>query len=544
MTLATAWNPQWAGSASGARAYIENIVEALDEEGEFYFDVKANKVHLVSSKDPTTDSIVMAGFTQLLTATKASPVSFTALAFEYAAVETQSCFTGGCNGQSADFLTQAAVEVHESYGITFNQCSFSHVGGYAVWFGPNSTDSSLTNSHIFDVGAGGVRIGNGSLNQKTSGHVVENNLIEDGGHVYQEGCGVLAQIGIDCAIKHNEIRYFRYTGISTGWTWGYGNTPVQNYSTHFNHIHHIGLGYLSDMGCVYTLGHQPGSTVKNNICHDVQSYNYGGWAYYTDEGSRDEVFSFNIATRIKCAGHHQHYGTDNLLTNNIYTNVNVGDVPTPGRKAIRMSDCDSAIRASTHKRNVATCHPDTAPTAGCCCHPGCDQGKCSSWHFEKNIVYQPTEYRGTLLESTFVHGFDNFSFDANVYWKESTNFSGVFNGTTFKDWQSAGKDVSSLIADPRFSNISTYQLAPSSPALPLGFQQIDISQVGPKGSVGPPQSHSLSRPTADLPAALDAPQLFNAGMIWSSNSPCNHGDLLTDPDTVKGRLKWASKEVC
>ena len=202
MTLATAWNPQWAGSASGARAYIENIVEALDEEGEFYFDVKANKVHLVSSKDPTTDSIVMAGFTQLLTATKASPVSFTALAFEYAAVETQSCFTGGCNGQSADFLTQAAVEVHESHGITFNQCSFSHVGGYAVWFGPNSTESSLTNSHIFDVGAGGVRIGNGSLNQKTSGHVVENNLIEDGGHVYQEGCGVLAQIGIDCAIKY------------------------------------------------------------------------------------------------------------------------------------------------------------------------------------------------------------------------------------------------------------------------------------------------------------------------------------------------------
>ena len=63
----------------------------------------------------------------------------------------------------------------------------------------------------------------------------------------------------------------------------------------------------------------------------MQSYNYGGWGYYTDEGSRDEVFSFNIAARVKCAGHHQHYGTDNVLTNNIYANVNIGDVVTPGK---------------------------------------------------------------------------------------------------------------------------------------------------------------------------------------------------------------------
>ena len=33
-----------------------------------------------------------------------------------------------------------------------------------------------------------------------------------------------------------------------------------------------------------------------------QSYNYGGWGYYTDEGSRDERFINNIALRTKCAG--------------------------------------------------------------------------------------------------------------------------------------------------------------------------------------------------------------------------------------------------
>ena len=70
---------------------------------------------------------------------------------------------------------------------------------------------------------------------------------------------------------------------------------------------------------------------QNNFCSDVQSWNYGGWAYYTDEGSRDELFQNNVATRTKCAGHHQHYGTDNHLLNNIYYVVNTGDVKTPGR---------------------------------------------------------------------------------------------------------------------------------------------------------------------------------------------------------------------
>ena len=73
--------------------------------------------------------------------------------------------------------------------------------------------------------------------------------------------------------------------------------------------------------CVYTLGHQPNSRVLNNYCHDVQSYNYGGWAYYTDEGSRGLLFESNVAYRTKCAGHHQHYGTDNVLRNNLYYEV-------------------------------------------------------------------------------------------------------------------------------------------------------------------------------------------------------------------------------
>ena len=126
--------------------------------------------------------------------------------------------------------------------------------------------------------------------------------------------------------------------------------------------------------------------------------------FYTDEGSRDELFQNNVGTRTKCAGHHQHYGTDNVLINNIYYHVNIGDVVSPGRKEILMpGHCDATIRASTHPRNPAICHPDTVPTTkpDCCCHPGCDQGKCSSFKFERNVVYQPSSATGIFIGTGF-----------------------------------------------------------------------------------------------------------------------------------------------
>ena len=75
--------------------------------------------------------------------------------------------------------------------------------------------------------------------------------------------------------------------------------------------------------------------------------------------------------------------------------------------------------------------------------------------------------------------------DNNIYYDERLDDNQAkmkFAGATLEEWRKRGHDQHSLLANPGFVNAAKqdFRLTPDSPAHKLGFQQIDLSNVGPR----------------------------------------------------------------
>jgi parallel beta-helix repeat protein len=182
------------------------------------------------------------------------------------------------------------------------------------------------------------------------------------------------------------------------------------------------------------LGISPGTVLSHNLIHDVSSYHYGGWGIYTDEGSTHILIENNVVYRTKTGGFHQHYGKENTIRNNIF--------------ALAVEQQLQRSREEDHK----------------------------SFDFTNNIVYFT---QGNLLGSTWKN--DHFFFDKNLYWNPDPGKID-FMGESLDTWKARGHDRNSLIADPLFTapEKDDFKLKPESPAFGLGFQQIDLTEVGPR----------------------------------------------------------------
>ena len=87
--LASTYDSQWANQAAGARYYIENALEHLDQDDEYYVDHLSGSIFLQASTDPSTGpAIHLAGPVELLvlSGTPGTPLqgtSFSNVAFAH-----------------------------------------------------------------------------------------------------------------------------------------------------------------------------------------------------------------------------------------------------------------------------------------------------------------------------------------------------------------------------------------------------------------------------------------------------------------------------
>jgi len=430
------------------RYVIENCLEALDIPGEWYLDRRQGRLYYMPLPEENPAQEEGAGACEFIAPVLRQLVIFRGqpdkeryvqhihlrgLSFQHADWHIEN--RGSADGQAAVWLS-GAIFARGMRRCAFEGCEIAHVGEYGVWLERGCQDNLIRQCELHDLGAGGIKVGETrSVNDAklaTGYNMIDNCYIHEGGRVFPAGVGVLILRSSANTVTHNEICYLYYTGISVGWSWGYAPSSANQNIIEYNHIHHIGQGVLSDMGGIYTLGISPGTRLRYNLIHDVESFLYGGWGIYPDEGSSHILIEHNICYRCKTGGFHQHYGRENIVRNNIFAD-------SPQMQITR-------TREEEHM----------------------------SFYFEQNIIYCTNPL---VLSGRWSNG--NYRMERNLYW----NASGAeldFNGQDFLSWQAAGNDAQSLVADPMFvaPEQGDYRLHIESPAFRLGFQPINTEHIG------------------------------------------------------------------
>jgi len=435
----------YSGWPDNTRFHLENFKAALDAPGEWFLSRDGTLHYKPAPGEDMAKAEVFAPVVEKLVIFEGKPeagqfvehINLKGLVFEHNRYLLPR--TGYAPFQAA-FVTEAAVIADGARNIAIEDCEIGHTADYAVWFRKGCRDCRLLRSCLHDLGAGGVRIGEGAIRQderlQTGNITIDNNIIQAGGRIHAEGVGVWIGQSGDNTVTHNDVGDFYYTGLSVGWRWGYADSLGKRNNLSFNHVHHIGWGVLCDMGGIYTLGPSEGTVVRNNIFHDVYAYSYGGWGLYTDEGSTGIVMENNLVYNVKTGCFHQHYGKENVIRNNIMAFSKLYQV--------------QASRVEEHL----------------------------SFTFEKNIIYYDT---GVLLAGPWTQV--RINMDNNCYW-DTTGKEVDFVGKNLDDWQKeTGHDKNSIIADPLFVDPKNgdFRLKPNSPVIKIGFEPFDYTKAGVYG---------------------------------------------------------------
>ncbi|MCR5041261.1 MAG: right-handed parallel beta-helix repeat-containing protein, partial [Clostridia bacterium] len=317
----------------GDRYYFENVFSEMNEPGEWYLDAEGRKLYYVPAEDeePEDISLSASAVTQLITIDGVNGISFENVVFECTDWELAVSKKGDFYSKYGMDSSQAAVDVEGAFTVSDAMdvhivgCEFRNLGSTAVKFYDGVRFSSVESCVIRNVAASGVYVGGANVFEDdpsyTGDVVIDNNLIYDYGRVFFNAVGIQFTHAGNVSVTHNEIHDGYYTAVSGGWCWNYDSTGTRNNDISYNLIYNIGQGWLSDMGGIYMLGKQPGTTLTHNVIHNVAcdpgQGGYGGWGIYLDEGSSDMLVEKNLVFSCSSQGFNIHYGEGNTIRNNI-----------------------------------------------------------------------------------------------------------------------------------------------------------------------------------------------------------------------------------
>lgn len=463
---------EYFGFLPGHRYLVQNAEESFTKPGQWYLNRGTTPWTLeyraiTPDENPNDAVVVVPQQPQILVAHELHYVTFQHLAFSH---DNYVVPTPGHPGSPGETTTPAALSFNESSDVTLTGVTIAHTQGWGVEFVRTAVagrGNTISDSQLYDLGAGGVRLGlvpgpNETEDNVAQSNIVSNNVIYGGGRFLPggEGTGIWIGSSHNNVISHNDVHDFYSGAIELGQTPSGGTTYTHDNVIEYNLLHDLGQGVTSDMGCVHAASSDNiGNLITNNVCHDVTNdpAGYGGNGIYLDTRSQNITVQNNLVYRVSDSALFVNpYGLGHIIDNNVFAYARRGMIH-------RGTESPGGSFTATHNiflYDIASIQ--RIPGDWVC------EGNCTS----------------------------AFDLDSNVYWNtsgSSPTFITTVEGTrdltagqySLAKWSSDfGEDVHSVNQNPGFASAAypkdDYALNASSPALVKGFHSFSASDAGPQ----------------------------------------------------------------
>ncbi|MFC1760850.1 right-handed parallel beta-helix repeat-containing protein [Planctomycetota bacterium] len=479
-TARTSIDATYGMNSMGQSCWVENVLEELDEPGEWALNTKEGKLTLW----PRSESPVVAP--QLLelirvegkidemgpTDVPVRNLCFRGLTFKHG---ERYLFDEDDAGVQHDWdvvdKDNAMVRLRGAENCVVEKCHFLHSGSGAVRVDLYGQENKISNNHIEHIGGTGILLGGYGPGTKdvSRKNLVYNNHIHHVGELYWHSPGILLWQSGENRVANNLIHHTDYCGmIICGMVTRFINRDVREVSRsirrhevgqvpadptledvrpylhshdnliEYNEIHHA-MQRLADGNGIYIRGCGAGNIIRRNYIHHLVAPTTGQSAIRTDGGQMDTLIAENLI--YKCNDQGLILKLNNRAENNIIAEV--GKSRMSYMKLVEGPMTDAVI-----KRNILY-HPGENPT----------------FYFER---------RGGA--ATAAHT------DYNIYYCGGD--PNVSQAVLDKN-QSEGVDAHSLAVDPMFVDPENgdFRFKPNSPALKMGIVPIDVSKIGLRDGV-------------------------------------------------------------
>jgi Right handed beta helix region len=282
-------------SVKSGRFYALNLIEELDEPGEYYIDAKSRRLYFWPPAPIEQARIVLSTLNApLLSIDKAKNVTFSGMIFENSLGD--------------------AIHVSAGSGVRIERCTVRNVRQLAIRV-EGGSNCRVDSSEIYDTGTGGLYLGGGDRRTLTPAHhLAINNHIHHFSRLQRTGAYAITLAGVGNRAAHNLIHDAPHQAILIA-----GNDNVVEY----NIIRNV-VTDASDAGAVYK-GRDPscrGNLIRYNFFRDIGSAGKWTCAVYFDDGDGGDSVIGNIFLRCRSGSGFgaifSHGGFDICAENNIF----------------------------------------------------------------------------------------------------------------------------------------------------------------------------------------------------------------------------------